>query len=179
MTTPPAASTTTTTVLLRLAAAGSNDEEEEEDEPGVMRVSEIKAELDLRKIAYDDCFDKDSLVQRLTEARATGQANPEILDTFNKQNLEQQMKEEKLELTEKDIEAAMANDGTLPGGLTPDQFKKMAESPELMTLLKSTKMQEAMALMMTGGREQLESKLKEDPELQEIVQQLDAVLNKM
>lgn len=157
------------------------DDEGEDDHapPGEMRVSEIKAELDLRKVSYNDCFDKDALVERLMEARATGKANPEILDTFNKQNLEQQLNEKKIDLTEKDIEAAMANDGTLPGGLTPDQFMKMAESPELMTLLKSTKMQEAMAIMMTGGREELESKIKDDPELQEIVRQLDAVLNNM
>ena len=60
------------------------NDEEEEVEPGKMRVSEIKAELDLRGISYNDCFDKESLTLRLLEARATGKANPEILDKFNK-----------------------------------------------------------------------------------------------
>ena len=39
-------------------------------EPGTMRVSEIKSELDLRKVDYSDCFDKESLAQKLVQARA-------------------------------------------------------------------------------------------------------------
>ncbi len=46
------------------------DVEAEEEEPGTMRVSEIKSELDLRGIDYSDCFDKESLAQKLVEARA-------------------------------------------------------------------------------------------------------------
>jgi hypothetical protein len=46
-----------------------------------------------------------------------------------------------------------------------------------MALLQNTKMQEAMKIMMTGGREKLEQKLRDDPELQEIVKALDKVLN--
>ena len=60
------------------------DDDEEEMEPGKMRVSEIKAELDLRGIDYKDCFDKESLSQRLMEARASGKANPAILEKFNR-----------------------------------------------------------------------------------------------
>ena len=37
-------------------------------------------------------------------------------------------------------------------------------------------MQEAMQLMMTGGQEELEDKMKSDPELREIVQKLDGVM---
>jgi len=157
----------------------NEEEEEEEVEPGKMRVSEIKAELDLRGISYADCFDKESLVLRLEEARATGKADPTILEKFNKQKLEQQFKEEKVEVRDEDISAAVANDGTLPGGLTPDQFKKLTGNPEIMSLLQSTKMQEAMKLMMTGGREDLEEKLKEDPELQETVQKLDEIMRSL
>lgn len=156
-----------------------DDDEEEEVEPGKMRVSEIKAELDLRGISYADCFDKESLVLRLEEARATGKADPTILEKFNKQKLEQQFKEEKVEVRDEDISAAVANDGTLPGGLTPDQFNKLTSNPEIMTLLQSTKMQEAMKLMMTGGREDLEEKLEEDPELQETVQKLDEIMRSL
>lgn len=163
------------------AAPGDDDENDDEEvEPGKMRVSEIKAELDLREVAYVDCFDKESLVQRLQEARATGKADPSILQRFNKQKLEKQFNEEKrVELRNEDIDAAVANDGTLPGGLTPDTFKKLTGNPEIMLLLQSTKMQEAMTLMMTGGRDELERKMKDDPELQETVQKLDGIMKSL
>ena len=45
------------------------DDDDEDVEPGKMRVSEIKAELDLRGVSYADCFDKESMAQRLEEAR--------------------------------------------------------------------------------------------------------------
>ena len=158
------------------ALQDNNDDDEGDVPPGQMRVSEIKAELDLRGISYKDCFDKESLVERLTVARRTGQANPEILDKFNRQKIEETFKGEKLELNDDEINAAVANDGTLPGGLTPDQFKKLAGNPELMILLQNTKMQEAMKLMMTGGREELEQKIKDDPELQETITKLNSIM---
>lgn len=145
-------------------------------EPGRMRVVEIQAELDLRSIDYSDCFDKESLMERLAEARATGKANPSIIDKFNKQKLEETFKEKKIEVSDQDIEQAVANDGTLPGGMTPETFKKLTSSPEVMTLLQSTKVQEAMKLMMTGGREKLEERLKEDPDLQKSLEELNKVL---
>ena len=156
-----------------------DEEGEDEVEPGKLRISEIKAELDLRGISYADCFDKESLILRLQEARATGKADPRILEKFNKQKLEQQFKEEKVELRDEDINAAVAHDGTIPGGLTPEQFKKLSGNPEIMMLLQSTKMQEAMTLMMTGGREDLEKKLKEDPELQDTVKKLDEIMKSL
>jgi hypothetical protein len=156
---------------LYMSSADDDDDIEEDEvvEPGKMRVSEIKAELDLRGIKYADCFDKESLVARLTEARATGRANPEILEKFNKQKIEEVFSEKKLEVKDEELERIVANDGTLPGGLTP----------EIMTLLQSTKMQEAMKLMMTGGREELEKKLREDPELQQIVVKLNTVMGSL
>ena len=69
------------------------EEEEEEVEPGKMRVSEIKAELEMRGIPYADCFDKESLAVRLKEARLSGVANPELLDKFNKQRVSLNRKE--------------------------------------------------------------------------------------
>ena len=157
-----------------------NSEDGEVVEPGKMRVSEIKAELDLREIPYVDCFDKESLVQRLHEARTSGQADPAILQKFNQQSLEQQFRETKDNLmSDIDIDAAVANDGTLPGGLTPEAFKKLAGNPEIMALLQSTKMQEAMKLMMTGGRDELEDKMKADLELQETVQKLDSIMKSL
>ncbi|CAB9503796.1 Thioredoxin (Fragment) [Seminavis robusta] len=37
--------------------------------PSTMRVKEIQAELQTRQVSYDDCFDKESLVKRLQDAR--------------------------------------------------------------------------------------------------------------
>jgi len=73
------------------AAAQESDaidvEAEEVVAPGTMRVAEIKSELDLRGIEYTDCFDKESLAQKLVKARASGQADPSIIDQFNKQKV--------------------------------------------------------------------------------------------
>lgn len=156
-----------------------NEDEDEEVEPGKMRVSEIKAELSMRGIDYRDCFDKESLVLRLNEARATGKANPSILKEFNKRKLEQMFNEEKLQVQDEDIEKAVASDGTLPGGMSPDMLKKLTGNPEVMILLQSTKMQEAMTLMMAGGRGDLEKAMARDPEMQEVVAKLDAVLRSL
>lgn len=157
----------------------ANGDDDDLIAPNKMRVSEIKAELDLRGISYADCFDKESLAARLDEARVSGKADPKILEKFNRQKLESDFSEKKVEIKEEDIDSAVANDGTLPGGLTPDQFKKLTGNPEVMQLLQSTKMQEAMTLMMSGGREELEKKLKEDPELQETVAKLDEIMKSL
>mmetsp|Transcript_29890 Transcript_29890/g.88835 ORF Transcript_29890/g.88835 Transcript_29890/m.88835 type:complete len:165 (-) Transcript_29890:482-976(-) len=63
---------------------GMGEDEDEDEEPGKMRVSELKAELDLRGVDYSGCFDKESLAAKLLQARATGKANPDIIDDFNK-----------------------------------------------------------------------------------------------
>lgn len=98
----------------------NNDEYEEHFEPGQMRVSEIKAELSMRNVAFGDCFDKDSLVQRLHEARASGKADPNIIDEFNKKKLEATMKGDTFikpeTITDDTVSAAVGGDGTLPGG---------------------------------------------------------------
>jgi hypothetical protein len=158
-----------------------NDEDGDDDivEPGKMRVSEIKAELDLRHVSYKDCIDKESLVLCLKEVRATGKADPKILEKFNRQKLESDFSEHKVELSDEVIEQAMANDGTIPGGLKPDQFKKLVGNPEIMTMLQSSKMQEAMSLMMTRGPEELEKKLQEDPELRRTVEKLDGIMKSL
>jgi hypothetical protein len=153
-----------------------DDDDDEEIAPNNMRVAEIKAELDLREVSYADCFDKESLVERLEGARATGKANPKILEKFNKQKLEETFAEKKTEVTDEDINRAVAGDGRLPGGLTPDRYRKLTSNPEIMTLLQSTKMQEAMSLMMTGGQDELEGKLRDDPELKETLEKLSEIM---
>ena len=158
------------------------DDDDEAVEPGQMRVSEIRAELEIRGISYDDCFDKESLVQRLTQARENGQADPAILHKFNQQRLEEKMKSgaSPSQVVDEDtLQQAVANDGTLPGGLRPEQFQKLTSNPEIMSLLQSTKMQEAMHITMTSGPEELESKLAADPELREVVQKLDGIMKSM
>ena len=152
------------------------DEDDEEVEPGKMRVSEIKSELRMRGVKFDDCFDKESLVERLQEARATGRADPEILNEFNKKKLEENFSGNKVEVTDEDLERMKANDGTLPGGMKPEMLQKLMGNPEIMALLQSPKMQEAMKLMMKSGREELENAIKNDPELQQVVEKLDMVM---
>jgi hypothetical protein len=161
-----------------------NEDDDENVEPGMMRISEIKAELDLRNISYNDCFDKESLVQRLIKARKDGIADPSILEKFNKQNLEGIFRGESMqtmvkEITDSDIEAATANDGTIPGGLTPEKFKKLISNPEIMSALSSTKMQDAMKLMMTGNQDELEKEIENDNELREQVEKLDSILKSL
>lgn len=69
------------------ATPSADDADDEEVEAGKMRVSEIKAELDMRGVAYADCFDKEALEQRLVDARLSGKANPALIDKFNKQRV--------------------------------------------------------------------------------------------
>ena len=145
--------------------------------PNNMKVSEIKAELDLRGISYADCFDKESLAAKLTEARASGTANPDIVNQYNKQNMESLFdSSKKTEITDDDIQAAVANDGKLPGGLTPEVFSKLTSNPKVMEMLQSTKMQEAMKLVMSGEVD-MDAKLKEDDELREMVEKLNGILS--
>mmetsp|Transcript_45186 Transcript_45186/g.109353 ORF Transcript_45186/g.109353 Transcript_45186/m.109353 type:complete len:206 (+) Transcript_45186:68-685(+) len=159
-----------------MSSAPVDDEDDEEMEPGKMRVSEIKAELDLREVDYSDCFDKDSLEKKLEEARVTGKANPDVVDKFNKQRLEDNFNDQKLEINDEDLEQAIANDGTLPGGMDPEMFKTLMSNPNVMALLQNSKMQEAMKIMMTEGPEGIERAIGEDPELFEIVKELNALM---
>ena len=48
-----------------------------------MTLDEIKAELDLRSVNYDDCFSKKELVAKLGSARREGKGSPDIFNTFN------------------------------------------------------------------------------------------------
>ena len=87
-------STSSSSTTTALYAAGEADDidididdAEEVAAPGTMRVAEIKSELELRGIIYSDCFDKESLAQKLVRARASGTADPSIIDQFNKQKV--------------------------------------------------------------------------------------------
>ena len=77
-------------LALHLSSNGLPEEDEEEEEEvdiGSMRVSEIKAELKLRGIDFSDCFDRESLAQKLRMVRTRGKADPSIVDRFNRQRV--------------------------------------------------------------------------------------------
>jgi hypothetical protein len=78
-----------------------------------------------------------------------------------------------------DAEAVEDPDGEMPGGMTPEKFKKMTDDPEVMAMLQSDKIQEAMGLMMTGEQGQLEQALKDDPELQQTLAKLDGIMKSL
>ena len=66
---------------------------------------------------------------------------------FNKQMLERKMSSEpqpELNLDEMDLDSMMAGDGSLPGGMTPEQVKKMASNPEMLKMMANPKLQEVM-----------------------------------
>ena len=58
-----------------------------------------------------------------------------------------------MNISDEDLQKVVGGDGTLPGGMPPDMLQKLMTNPELMALLQSPKMQEAMKLMMTDGQE--------------------------
>ena len=74
-------------VLVLNSSNDSDNDMEEDDDIGTMRISEMKSELKLRQVDFSDCFDKESLSRKLREARASGKADPTIIDQFNKQSV--------------------------------------------------------------------------------------------
>lgn len=112
-----------------------------------MKISEIKSELDLRKVSYSDCFDRESLELRLNSARASGKADPSIIDEFNRRNQEAEGGKS-LEVSEEMVESAVGGDGTLPGGMPPEMLMEMMQDEELVTMLRSPKMQEVMKVSL-------------------------------
>lgn len=83
----PPCSRHTTTLSSSIVGDETGSDDDDDEEPGKMKVSEIKAELNLRGVLFNDCFDKEALVSRLHEARQSGRANPEILNRFNKEKV--------------------------------------------------------------------------------------------
>lgn len=166
------------------SAPGENgDDSVDPDAMGVakMRASEIKAELDMRGVGYAGIFEKDELVSKLIEARSLGKADPSLIDDFIKDNLERKMDPEIAESFEKDLvddeklKDLTAADGTLPGGLTPEQMKKFVANPEIMVLMQDPKMQEIMKKVMSGGPDALED-LQKDPATVELLEKLNKAM---
>ncbi|KAL7434908.1 hypothetical protein ACHAXH_009048 [Discostella pseudostelligera] len=144
-----------------------------------MKISEIKSELDLRKVSYSDCFDRESLECRLNDARASGKADPSIIDEFNKRNLEATFEGKSLEVSDDMIANSLGGDGTLPGAMPPEMLKAMMGDEELVAMLRSPKMQEIMKLVMSDGQEELEKLMAVDKETYECVTKLNQIMGKM
>ena len=79
-----------------------------------MRVSELKAELELRKVDFSSMFEKEELARCLADARASGRADPTLLDDFNRQSAEQAWTADSGESNAPNLETAsqaVASDG--------------------------------------------------------------------
>jgi hypothetical protein len=110
-----------------------------------MSIDEMKAELDMRGVDFTDCFSRGELLQRLVETRTLGRAKPEVIDQFNS------IGSQAVELTEEEMEKAVAADGGLPGGMSAAMMKALTSDPKIMMMLKDPKMQDIMKSVMTGG----------------------------
>ena len=95
-------------VMLRLFSSPSSLGERN------MSVDELKSELELRGIVYDDCISKNELVDRLIQSRADGRASPNILEQFN--NLDESSTSSAAFDDDGIIGQVTSRDGTLPGG---------------------------------------------------------------
>ena len=71
------------TPLIVYNGNGNGPEYFDDERVNDMTLDEIKAELDLRSINYEDCFSKKELVAKLGSARREGKAAPDIFNSFN------------------------------------------------------------------------------------------------
>lgn len=149
-----------------------------------MSVSELRAELDMRKVSYAGVLEKEELARRVAAARKIGEADPSMIDDFNRDRMERMMgaddAEKKPDVSEilKDeemVKDAVAGDGGLPGGMDPKTLQKMLGNPEIMAMLQNPKLQEVMKKVMTGGPESMASEMR-DPEVAALIQKLNGVL---
>ena len=76
-----------------------------------------------------------------------------------------------------DSEEERANDANGESEGPPAALETLMEIPEIADLLQSKKMRECMEILMTGGQEALELKMKEDPEIEEIAMMLSKIMN--
>ena len=150
-----------------------------EQPESAMSVDELKAELEMRGVNYDDCISKTELVSRLIESRATGKANTEILDDFaTKLGTDEWVDLSGVEDEAMDamMDDASAGDATLPGGMDPQIMKALARNPEIMRYLQDPKMQEIMKAVMSGGPDALKPYMG-DPDAMKMLQALSEVIN--
>ena len=141
-----------------------------------MRVSELKSELDLRKVDYANMFEKDELARALADARAAGRADPSLIDDFNRGVAERAYAADGGSDSVPELDdataAAVASDGGLPGGMSPETLQELMSNPELMAMLQNPKMQEVMKKVMQG---ETATDLMDDPELKQMLAKVSSM----
>lgn len=85
-----------------------------------MSVDELKSELELRGVDYEDCISKNELAVRLIQSRADGKASPDIVRQFN--DLDQDSVSLDAFDDEDIMSRATSKDGSLPGGTSKVPF---------------------------------------------------------
>eukprot|EP00596_Hydrurales_sp_CCMP1899_P010698 CAMPEP_0119036966 /NCGR_PEP_ID=MMETSP1177-20130426/5026_1 /TAXON_ID=2985 /ORGANISM="Ochromonas sp, Strain CCMP1899" /LENGTH=145 /DNA_ID=CAMNT_0006997557 /DNA_START=199 /DNA_END=636 /DNA_ORIENTATION=- len=141
-----------------------------------MSVDELKSELDMRGVKYEDCISKNELVDRLISTRLVGTANVDILEQFNSLDESEQISDI---LDDPDaIGQATSKDGSLPGGLDPAMMKVLASDKEIMVMLKDPKMQDIMKDVMTGGPDGIKKYLS-DPDAMMLIQKLTIAISRV
>ena len=101
-----------------------------------VRVSELKAELELRAISMEGLFEKEELARTLSDARRAGKADPSLLDRFNQQSAEKAWEASQGIVdvdTGPDMAEATAGDGSLPGGMNPDMMRSLSACTTVRT----------------------------------------------
>lgn len=140
-----------------------------------MTIDEIKSELDLRNVNYDDCISKSQLVDKLTQSRLKGKADPSIIDQFNsvtKSDIDEFFDDPDM------ISQMTSKDGKLPGGLPPDVVKALVSDPKIIQMLKDPKMQDVMKAVMTNGPDGLKKYLS-DPDAMLLLESLSKAMLKV
>ena len=144
-----------------------------------MKVSEIKSELDLRKISYEGLFEKEEYAKLLSESRSKGRADPSLVDEFNKASVESAFRADEEDDAKVDVDSmaaqAVASDGGLPGGMSPETLQALTQNPEMMALLRNPRMQEVMKKVMAEGPEAAQSMVADDPELKEMLAKVSSI----
>lgn len=126
-------------------------------------------------------FEKEEYAKLLAESRKQGKADPTLIDDFNKASMESawQADEEGAPsastLDTENMAQAVASDGGLPGGMSPEMLQALTQNPELMAMLRSPRMQEVMKAMMTEGPEAAQRLVADDPELKEMLAKVSSI----
>jgi hypothetical protein len=97
----------------------------------LMSVDELKSELEMRGVSYDDCISKNELLDRLIQSRADGKASPDILKQFN--SLDENSVPPEAFDDEEIMSQAVAKDGSLPGGKKLQNFFYCLQKITLLT----------------------------------------------
>ena len=137
----------------------------------------MKAELELRKVSTGGVMEKEELARLLADARASGKADPSLVDEFTKATLEKDFAGETggPQVLADEVAEAVAADGGLPGGMSPERLMELTNNPEVMTMLRNPKLQDLMKEMMANGPEDAAA-AAQDEETREMLKKLQSIL---